>query len=98
MPSNQTQKGPANDEKEYSKCKQTTSDSVEPCQVSSLLSGYSGVHTPETGYNVHGQDNRTKHRQCAKYVVGAFSSFVHSDVDLGKVVGVSARQETIFGQ
>ena len=54
----------------------------------------SPVHTPDTGHNVHWQDDRSEHSKLAKNIRRLLLTFVHPDVDLGKVVAVSTREET----
>jgi hypothetical protein len=58
-------------------------------------SGYSSpVHTPDTSYNVHGQNNRTKNGKLSENVGRLLLTLVHPDVDLSKVIAMSAGKKT----
>jgi hypothetical protein len=54
---------------------------------------YIPVHAPDTGDDVHGQDNRTKDSQFAQYIRSLFLALVHADVDLSEVIAMSARKQ-----
>jgi hypothetical protein len=54
----------------------------------------SPVHTPDTSYNVHRQNNRTKNGKLSENVGRLLLTLVHPDVDLSEVVAMSAGKKT----
>ena len=58
----------------------------EPRQRLDILSRNEAVHTPETGDDVHGQDDGADDGKFAQDVVGLLRALVHADVDLGEIV------------
>lgn len=74
--------------------KKPSSDPEEPLEVALVfLSGNPDVHAPETGYDVHGEDDRAEHGELAEDVGGLFLSLVHADVNLCKVVSMRTGQD-----
>lgn len=72
----------------------------EPGQVALvLLSGHPNVHAPQASDDVHRQHNRAEDSELTKHIGRLFLSRRHSDVDLGKVVGMRPSKNPVrFGQ
>jgi len=64
-----------------------------PVKVLNVLSGHNDVHSPETGDDVHGQNDGSQYRQSTEDVRRLFLSLVHFDVDLRQVVAMATRED-----
>ena len=63
-------------------------------QIIHLLPRHLDVHPPHSANDVHRQHDGAQHGELAEHVRGALLAFVHDDVELGKVIGVGAGEET----
>lgn len=71
------------------KHEQSGCDPKEPREVAFiLLPRDPDVHSPETGNDIHRQDDGSEHGELAEDVCGLLLSLVHADVDLGEVVAM----------
>lgn len=78
-----------------SKEEQSSGDTPEPGEVTLvLLTGHPDVHSPETGDNVHGQDDGTQNSELAENVSSLFLSLVHANVDLREVIAVRSGEDS----
>ena len=75
---------------------ETSSDAVEPGQVALIfLTGNPHVHTPETGDDVHGQDDGTQDCQLSQHIGGLFLSLIHTNIDLSEVIAVGSSKDPV---
>lgn len=66
------------------KHQQSSRQTPKPRQIPLiLLSGDPHIHAPETGDDVHGEDDGAEDGELAEDVGGLFLALVHADVDLG---------------
>ena len=77
--------------------KKTCGDAEEPDEVAFVfLSGDPDVHAPQTGDDVHREDDGAENSELAEDVGGLFLALVHADVDLCEVVAVRTSEDPVI--
>lgn len=78
------------------KRQQPTSNAPKPRQAAFiLLPRHPHVHSPQSGNDVHRQNNRSQNSQLAQHVGGLLLSLVHADVDLCEVVAMGSSKDSV---
>lgn len=67
---------------------QPRGETPEPGQGLVFLARNKDVHAPQTGDDIHGQDDGTEDGQLAEDIGRLLGALVHADIDLSKVVSV----------